>query len=337
MADLSLHTQSRIVTASQMQDLETNLFEAGMPVAALMEKAAGQIVQWLRRNVLGDNPPPHIAPIRIGILVGPGHNGGDALIVARELQLQGYAVFVYSPFERRKALTESHYRYATYLKIPEVATISELKDCSLLIDGLFGLGQTRAIAGDLATAIDQINQWATPVVSIDLPTGIETNTGAVLATAIRATHTLCLGAWKRACFQDNALDYLGQLHCLDIGLPEVAIASILGHHPPQACLTADAALAAIPLQRAITAHKYRQGHLLLIGGSEQYGGSIVLAGLGARASGVGMLTIAVPESLKPLVLAQLPEALVLACPETPQGAIAALPPELDLEKFNAIA
>ncbi|MEM8642284.1 MAG: NAD(P)H-hydrate dehydratase [Cyanobacteria bacterium P01_G01_bin.54] len=323
---------NRIVTAAQMQALEASLFAAGMPVAALMEKAAGRIVQWLGATLLERN---HATSI--GILAGPGHNGGDALVVARELQLQGHAVLLYHPFERRKPLTESHYRYAQYLNIPEVSDFAALKDCQLLIDGLFGLGQTRAIAGDLAKTIDQINQGSTTVVSIDLPTGIESDTGAVLGTALRATHTLCLGSWKRACFQENAVEYLGQPHCLDFGLPEVAIATALGDQPSQICLTPPAALAAIPLQRAPTTHKYHQGHLLLIGGSQRYGGSIVLAGLGARASGVGMLTIAVPESLKPLVLAQLPEALVLACPETPEGAIAALPPELELAKFNTVA
>ncbi|NEO83898.1 MAG: NAD(P)H-hydrate dehydratase [Spirulina sp. SIO3F2] len=331
MRDSSI-TPPPIVTAAQMQALETAMFGAGMPIAALMEKVAGQMVQWLQGHVL---PSDRSTPI--GILVGPGHNGGDALVVARELKLLGYGVRLYHPFERRKPLTDAHYRYAQYLGITEVSAIAELQNCPILIDGIFGLGQTREIMGELAAAIATVNGWPCTRVSLDLPTGIATDTGAVLGTAIRATHTLCLGVWKRACFQETAVDYLGALHCLDFGVPEQAIATVCHETPRQGCLTEAQALAAVPLHRQRTTHKYRQGHLLLIGGSQQYGGSIVLAGLGARASGVGMLTIAVPESLKPLVLSQLPEALVVACAETSTGAIAALPADLDLSKFTTVA
>lgn len=323
-----------IVTAAQMQALETALFAAGMPIAALMEKAAGQVVQWLQSHVFCEAA---MARVPIGILVGPGHNGGDALVIARELTLLGHNVRLYHPFERRKPLTESHYRYAQYLGLSTVERIAALQDCPLIIDGLFGLGQTRAITGELATAIAAVNAWPSIRVSVDLPTGIATDTGAVLGTALRANYTLCLGVWKRACFQEAAVDYLGTLHCLNFGVPTGAIAAVCQNQPTQARVTAASALAAVPLQRPPTTHKYRQGQLLLIGGSQQYGGSIILAGLGARASGVGMLTIAVPASLKPLVLNQLPEALVVACPETPEGAIAALPPELDLNRFTTVA
>lgn len=323
---------SAIVTANQMVALETALFDAGMPIAALMEKVAGQITQWLKDNLLLEQPTNPI-----GILVGPGHNGGDALVVARELTLAGYTVRFYCPFERRKPLTEEHYRYSQYLGIPQVQCIEDLADCQLMVDGVLGLGQTRTIAGQLAADIATLNQWSIPVVCLDVPTGIHTDTGEVLGVAIRATHTLCLGVWKPAFFQDAALKYLGQTHCLDFGVPAAAIATLQPAFPTATCLTAPQALAAIPLDRDLTTHKYRQGQLLLIGGSEQYGGSIVLAGLGARASGVGMLTIAVPASLKPLVLSQLPEALVLACPENDQGAIASLPSDLDLTKFDTIA
>jgi len=97
------------------------------------------------------------------------------------------------------------------------------------------------------------------------------------------------------------------------------------------------AKASLPLPRSKVTHKYQEGHLLVIGGSQQYSGAAILLGLGARASGVGMLSIAVPESLKPLLVSQLPEALIIGCPETPTGAIAQLPETVNLSKYTAIA
>ncbi|MCY7276303.1 MAG: NAD(P)H-hydrate dehydratase, partial [Phormidesmis sp. CAN_BIN44] len=98
------------------------------------------------------------------------------------------------------------------------------------------------------------------------------------------------------------------------------------------------AIATLPLARSLTTHKYKMGHLLLVCGSRRYMGGALLTGLGARSSGVGMLSIAVPESLKPALSAQLPEALIIGCPETPDGAIAAFPSSLMLDSsFDAIA
>jgi NAD(P)H-hydrate epimerase len=102
-------------------------------------------------------------------------------------------------------------------------------------------------------------------------------------------------------------------------------------------MTPTAVKALLPLPRPAVTHKYKQGHLLLICGSRKYAGGAILTGLGARGSGVGMLSIAVPESLKPLLVSHLPEALIIGCPETQDGAIANLPKAVDLSKYNAIA
>lgn len=319
----------RVTTADQMQAIENHLFAAGMPVAALMEKVAIAIAQWLQTHY------PCVQMPQVGILVGPGHNGGDGLVVARELHLAGYSVRFYSPFSSRKPLTTEHYHYAQFLGIPEVQDFTALQSCDWLIDAWFGLGLTRPIVGDRATEITQMNQWPKPIVSIDLPSGIHTDTGAVLGTAIRATQTLCLGLWKRALFQDAAVNFVGDRVLIPLGIPEHAIAANLATSPAQMCWSKALAVNHLPLPRDRATHKYRQGHLLLIGGSARYAGSIILAALGARASGVGMLSIAVPESLKLLVVSQLPEALVIGCPETPNGAITAL--NLDLTRYDAIA
>ncbi|MBD3562300.1 NAD(P)H-hydrate epimerase, partial [Planktothrix sp. FACHB-1355] len=189
--------QQVTVTAQQMRDIEGRIFAAGMPVAALMEKVAGAIVD----RIIGDgglvkhlgasilatpkNYPPNTSPLyknfppqfrKVTILVGPGHNGGDALVVARELHFQGFIVGIYCPFPKLKELTSQHAQYAKSLGIPFYEQIDNnlLKDCDLIIDGLFGFGLEREISDPIASAINQINQLAKPIISIDLPSGIHT-------------------------------------------------------------------------------------------------------------------------------------------------------------------
>ncbi|MBW4652729.1 MAG: NAD(P)H-hydrate dehydratase [Kaiparowitsia implicata GSE-PSE-MK54-09C] len=324
-----------VVTAEQMAAIESRVFAAGMPVAALMEKVAGLTVQRVIAQV-------GAAPRRIGVLVGPGHNGGDALVIARELHLQGYRVQCWQPIAQLKALTEQHARYVASLGIPIVDSAQALADCDAWVDGLFGVGLTRSLSDDLATAIHQLNGWSTaarPIVSIDLPSGLHTDTGTVLGAAVQATHTLCLGLWKRGLFREQALAYVGQAELVDFGLPLADVAAVLGDLRELAVqrITPQGAIAALPIPRAITAHKYQVGHLLLVCGSRQYPGAALLSAKAAQASGVGMLTVAVPESLMHLVVAQVPGAVVLGCSETAEGAIAHLPHDLDLSRYQAIA
>lgn len=320
-----------VVTAQQMREIEERIFEAGMPVAALMEKVAGLIAS--RIQVLY----PRSDYRRVGVLVGPGHNGGDASVVARELHLQGYDLLIYRPIAKLKELTSQHTQYAATLGIPIYEQIQPLQNCDLIVDGLFGFGQTRSLSGTIADAVDQLNQWSQPIVSIDLPSGIHTDTGEALGTAVRATRTFCLGLWKVAFLQDQALEYIGEAELIDFGIPAMDVWAILGQPAGLLRMTAAAARKYLPLPRPAVTYKYKEGHLLLICGSRQYAGGAILTGLGARASGVGMLSIAVPESLKPLLVSHLPEALIIDCPETKEGAIAQLPDAVDLEDYSAIA
>ena len=321
-----------IVSAQQMREIEARIFAAGMPIPALMEKAAGLCFQKIQSLY------PQKESSLIGIIVGSGHNGGDALVVARELYFAGYEVKIYCALPKQKELTTSHRNYAVSLGMVFTDNVDSLQDCDVIIDGLFGFGLTRAISGNLAEMVDKINSWQKPVVSIDLPSGINTDTGEVLGTAIKASHTLCLGLWKRAFFQDQALEYMGKAVRLDFGIPVTDIEAVISTAAKVQQITKPIAKQFLPLSRPPVTHKYQQGHLLLVCGSTRFAGAAILNGLGARASGVGMLSIAVPESLKSLLLSQLPEALVIGCPETATGAIAELPlSEKDLTKFDTVA
>ena len=323
--------ETAIVSAEQMSQIEEQVFAAGMPVAALMEKAARLCFERIKSLYpLSDYGS-------VGILVGPGHNGGDALVIARELYLTGYQVKIYRPFFKLKSLTAQHASYVASLGAAFYEEIEPLKECQLLVDGLFGFGLTRDLPENIIQAVELVNSWSQPVVSIDLPSGINTDTGSVMGGAIKATHTLCLGLWKRAFFQDRALEYLGESIRVDFGLLRHHIWSVLPQPVPVKQMTTAIALDLLPLHRSINTYKYRQGHLLLICGSRTYAGAAILTALGARASGVGMLSVAVPESLKTLLSSQLPEALIVGCPENKEGAIASLPLSTsDLSQFDVV-
>ncbi|MGK7938889.1 MAG: NAD(P)H-hydrate dehydratase [Crocosphaera sp.] len=323
---------SIIVTAQQMANIEGRIFAGGMPVAALMEKAALMMFQRIQTLY------PLSQLSKVGVLVGPGHNGGDALVIARELHLQGYEVCLYRPFTKLKALTQQHANYAESLGIPYSSDIEQLRNSDLIIDGLFGFGLERSLLGNLAMDVEQINQWPIPVVSIDIPSGLHTDTGEVLGTAIKATYSLCLGLWKPVYFQDQALAYTGQAERIDFGIPLKDVYSIIAQPLPLKILTKTLALGFLPLPRPQLTHKYQQGHLLMIAGSRRYAGASLLSGLGAKTSGVGMLSIAVPESLKPLLISEIPDSLVIDCPETEKGAISVLPPlATDFNPYDIIA
>lgn len=334
--------QPFLVTAEQMQQIEQRLFDAGMPVAALMEKVSERIAEWfifhyglLKHGNPGLNSQP------IGVLAGPGHNGGDALVVARELHHLGYAIRVYQPFAHCKPLTEQHAQYARHLGMAFVDSLASLAECGAIIDGWFGFGLTRAITGELAADIQALNQQQIPIFSIDLPSGIQTDSGQVMGVALKAHRTACLGLWKQGVMAESALAYLGDCDLIDFDIPLSDISAVLGEALKLRRVVAPEAIAYLPLERSPTAHKYKAGHLLLIAGSRQYAGAALLTGLGAIASGVGMLTLAVPESIRLALLPQLPGALLIGCPESDLksnlGAIASLPDSLDLSKYDAIA
>jgi NAD(P)H-hydrate epimerase len=320
-----------MVTAAQMQAIETRLFDGGIPVAALMEKVGQLITQWL---LASDLLPP---TGQVGVLVGPGHNGGDALVVARELHLRGYRVQCCQPMAKLKPLTQAHRDFANHLDIPVWTTLAELGEVDLWIDGLFGFGLTRPLQSPSLELVAQVNNSGIPVVSIDVPSGLHTDTGEVLGDAIRATHTLCLGLWKRGFGVEEARPWLGAATRLEFGIPVADVQAVLGESHGLQRVTLSNIRNWLPRITVPTVHKYQRGSLLLVAGSRQYAGAAILCALGAKASGVGMLTVAVPASIHGLLVARLPDAVILACSETDEGILAELPSNLNLDRYDVIA
>ncbi len=320
-----------LLTAAQIQALEHQMFGWGMPVAALMEKVGLRAADLIQQRY------PRHRCARVGILVGMGHNGGDGLVVARELLLAGYQIKVWQGSHALKPLVANHAAYLRSMGDVWVEALGELADCDLLIDGLFGIGLSRGLEDPWAAAVRWANHSGLPVVSLDLPSGLSADSGSPLGPCIRAELTLCLGLWKRGLWQDPALEWVGEVVGIDFGAPAQLLASLetvqdQASVPRLICPTQAQQWIPRPPQRT---HKYQQGHLLIVAGSHRYAGAAVLAVLGSRGSGAGMVTVAVPQSLKALIHQWAPEVLVWPCQETALGEIANLG-ELDPTGFQAI-
>lgn len=287
-----------------MAALEQRLFASGLPVPALMEKAALAIASRLRQRLRAEAeaaaaPSDLEWPASRGVLVlvGPGHNGGDGLVVVRELHLAGLPVRIWSPFERHKPLTADHLRHALWLGIPRLAEPPDPADPALWLDALFGIGQNRP-PGELIEQLLEERQRRRPggLVAIDGPTGLCADSGRLLGRGgATASLTWSIGLIKRGFVQDRALARVGELERIELGLP----AHLLAELPPAAplCLRpGDAAAAPWPALDPAAA-KYGRGRLLLVAGSRRYRGAAALALAGASASGCGSLRAALPEEL----------------------------------------
>jgi NAD(P)H-hydrate epimerase len=182
-----------------MAELEAELFASGLPVEALMEKAALAVSR--RLLALRDwAAAGRISAGGVVVLVGPGHNGGDGLVVARELHLAGIPVQLWSPFERRKPLTEQHWRHALWLGIPVLVDPPPAEGSEVWIDALFGNGQSRAPSPEIENLLEARNHSSRGLVAIDVPTGLCGDTGALLGrTAARADLTLCIEIGRASC------------------------------------------------------------------------------------------------------------------------------------------
>ncbi len=288
-----------LVSGEQMAQLEQQLVASGLPVEALMEKAALLVARHLLEH----------EPLQPGVLVlvGPGHNGGDALVVARELHLAGVAVRIWSPFERHKPLTAAHLGHGRWLGIPLLQEAPDPADGALWIDGLFGIGQRQG-PGDAIDNLLLARQQQRPhhLLAVDVPTGLCADQGICLGAEAAVAHcTTTIGLVKTGLVQDPALAYVGQLVRLDLGLPPALLAGLPANQP----------LALGPKDQQATntnpaASKYQRGRLLVIAGSNPYRGAAALALAGASSSGCGSLRAALPAPMGQSLWQQLPHVVV---------------------------
>ncbi len=314
----------KIAMATEMQQLDRlTIDEYGIPGIILMENAGQGTVAFMERE-LGSFTGKTVV-----LFIGPGNNGGDGLVIARRiLQGGGYPFLLFAlPPERLKGDAAINALITNNLKCDSVVlgdsfdrdeiTTAILRrhgkhPVACLVDALFGTGLGREITGHLARVIALINNlhnescW--PVVAVDLPSGLDADTGQVLGTAVRADLTATYGLAKPAHYLGGGAA-IGHLEIVDIGIPDAAV--------QQSALKGEVLTPAVATRlpkRTIDSHKGSHGHLLVLGGSTGKTGAAILSCTAALHSGCGLVTAAVPHDLNTVFEQKLIEAMTIALP-----------------------
>src|SRR2546428_10385139 len=308
-----------LVTAAEMRELDRAAIETrNIPSLRLMENAGKAVVEEMER---------FFGPLRgkaVTIVAGKGQNGGDGLVTARLLRkrrCQARVVLLASPSaltgDAATNLNKFQRARGRCLAVETPAQLAPilnplLQDSDVVVDAIFGTGLNAPVQGLPATAITLMNASRKPIVAIDLPSGLDADTGAVLGTSITATLTVTLARPKRGLYLGAGPDHAGAIRVADIGIPPDLIAAA---KIPVALLEASDIRAWLPL-RPRTAHKGTFGHAGIIAGSAGKTGASAMAAQAALRIGAGLVTVAAPRSVSDVLEAKLLEAMAYPVPET---------------------
>jgi NAD(P)H-hydrate epimerase len=312
----------KILTADQMRQVEQECARIGVPTDVLMENA-GRTVAEAVRKILGD-----ITRQNILILVGPGNNGGDGLVAGRYLHDWGAKVNLYlfsqRPAEDRNfALIQE--RGIPWLDANQDGNLSRLDDwlssATAVLDAIFGTGKSRPLGGIFASALNRVSEVkgkrpALRIIALDLPSGLDADSGAVDPACLYADNTITLGFPKPGLFNFPGAGRAGQITVVDIGIP-----AHLAKEGISELITDDWARSVLP-PRPLAANKGTFGKVLVVAGSINYIGAAYLACNGAIRVGAGLVTLATATSLQPILAAKLTEVTYLPLPESSPGIIA---------------
>lgn len=296
----------------------------------LMERAAGKMTEAIVRRWDTSH--------RMIVFAGPGNNGGDALAIARMLLQKDYSVEVFL-FSVGKVLSEdcttnvNRLREAGCQQFTEIVNSfnsPKLTANDVIIDGLFGSGLTKALEGGFASVVNYINHSPATVVSIDVPSGLmgEDNTFNNRNAIVKAALTLTVHQPKLSFLFAENEEFVGEWEAIDIGISsQFTEQAVTPYH-----LLEEADVRALLRPRKRFAHKGNFGHGLLIAGSRGMAGASVLAAKAALRSGVGLLTVHVPQCNQPVIQTAVPEAMASV---DSNEAIFASP--IDLDKYQSVA
>ena len=242
------------------------------------------------------------------VLCGAGNNGGDGYVVARLAMVQGITVSVLSLVDPDKLSGDAATAYADFVAGGGVVVPWEGQldpDATLLVDAILGSGLEREVGGEFARAVDAINAHSATVLALDIPTGIQGDTGAVLGCAVWADLTITFVGLKTGLFLGDAPDYRGALEFADLQVPEAVRDGI----EPAMRRIDDRLLARALARRQRTGHKGDYGHVLIIGGGEGMPGAVRLAGEAALRSGAGLVSVATHPAHAAMLVASRPELM----------------------------
>ncbi len=295
-----------------MRELDRFAISHGMPGSVLMENA-GRAVSREALKLASESGTRHVE-----VVCGPGNNGGDGFVAARHLAIAGLRVRVLLACDADRVSGEAgiNLRLVQGMGIPvEPCATASLRPAAAAIDGLLGTGAAGAPRGAIAAAVDALANHDGPIVAVDVPSGVDADTGRVAGSAVRADVTVTFGYAKPGLLVYPGANYAGRVVVDPIGYnwQTAAAASDL---PPAQFEWFDGARAAETLpDRPPTAHKGHFGHVLVVGGSVSMPGAPALAARAALLCGAGLVTIATPASVHAIVAQFCPEAMCVPLPD----------------------
>ncbi len=313
----------KAVTSEEMQRIDSlAINNYGIKGLELMENAGLGIVKAFKKRF------QKFSEKKVLIFCGKGNNGGDGLAVARLLFKMNICVTVLL-LEKRDGLKSdpainAELAFNLGIKIIELDTTNlhlldaHLKKCNIIIDALLGTGLTRAVGGLYKKTIEKINSSKKFVIAVDIPSGIDSDSGSLMGVCIRADLTLALALFKHSHFLFPAAELMGEIELIDIKMPTELITS----QALKVEVTEESDIQNSFPQRSDYSHKGNYGHVLVIAGSTGKGGAAGLTALAALRMGCGLVTLALPESCQKAFELHPLEVMTIPAPETKVGTLA---------------
>jgi NAD(P)H-hydrate epimerase len=322
----------KVATAEQMQELDRKAIETyRIPGIVLMENAGRGAAEVITSAF------PDILKKKVAIIAGKGNNGGDGFVIGRYFLNRGIPVKAFLLADPKVLRGDAEIAFQIFLRMKgEVIPIPSSKDYQkvkrdlekfdLLIDSIFGTGLDAEVRGYYREVIDHLNTLQKPIVAVDIPSGLDANTGRPLGTAIRASLTVTFGLPKVGQLISPGTDYVGTMKIIDIGIPR----RLVEEEKFQTYLLEDEDVRKwLSTPRKPDTHKGDYGHLLVIAGSVGKTGAAAMACEAALRMGAGLVTLAIPKSLNGIMEMKLTEVMTEPLPETPKQT-------LSLRAFNSI-
>jgi NAD(P)H-hydrate epimerase len=288
-------------TGAQVRELDRHAIDVlGIPSYTLMTRAGEAAFTALR----GCWPAAH----RIAVLCGPGNNGGDGYVLARLAHERRLHVDALSLVDPTKLTGDARRAHDDFVKaggrVERWASGRSLA-ADVIVDAIFGTGLARAVAADYASCIDAINASGRPVFSLDIPSGLHSDTGEVLGAAVKADRTLAFLGLKLGFYLGAGPDHVGIVMFDALALPAEALNAV--QSSARRLATSDVARALPPRRR--TSHKGDQGRILVIGGNYGMAGAARMAGEAALRVGAGLVTVAARHENVAAIVGQRPELM----------------------------
>jgi len=311
----------KVANAEEMQELDRKAIETyRIPGMILMENAGRGAAEVISHTF------PDIHKKKIAIISGKGNNGGDGFVIARYLLNQGVSVRVYLLTDPKGLRGDAETNFSIFQRMKgEIISVPSSKDYvrvkkdlekfDILVDGIFGTGLDAEVRGYYREVIDHLNTLQSPIVAIDIPSGLDADTGKPLGTAIRASLTITFGLPKVGHLLPPGIDYVGEVRVIDIGLPKRLVED---EKIPTHLLEENEIKRWLSIPRNPDTHKGDYGHLLVIAGSVGKTGAAAMACQAALRMGAGLVTLGIPKSLNGIMEMKLTEVMTEPLPETPK-------------------